>query len=45
MLEIILNTVFGTKPERDRKKLQPFADKINALESTSLSNDPAGNAF
>ncbi len=32
MLEKILNTVFGTKPERDRKKLQPFADRINSLE-------------
>lgn len=32
MLEKILNTVFGTKPERDRKKLQPFADRINLLE-------------
>lgn len=35
MLEFVLNTVFGTKPERDRKKLQPFADRINALESTT----------
>ncbi|HNX25244.1 MAG TPA: preprotein translocase subunit SecA, partial [Spirochaetota bacterium] len=34
MLEIILNTIFGTKPERDRKKLQPYADRINALENT-----------
>ncbi len=34
MLELILNTVFGTKPERDRKKLQPFADRVNALESS-----------
>ena len=34
MLEIILNTVFGTKPERDRKKLQPFADRVNALENS-----------
>jgi preprotein translocase subunit SecA len=32
MLEKILNTIFGTKPERDRKKLQPFADRINSLE-------------
>jgi len=34
MLELILNTVFGTKPERDRKKLQPYADRVNALESS-----------
>ncbi|HPJ35595.1 MAG TPA: preprotein translocase subunit SecA [Spirochaetota bacterium] len=34
MLELILNTVFGTKPERDRKKLQPFANRVNALESS-----------
>ncbi len=32
MLEMMLNIIFGTKPERDRKKLQPFADRINALE-------------
>ncbi|HOK91401.1 MAG TPA: preprotein translocase subunit SecA [Spirochaetota bacterium] len=32
MLEKILNLVFGTKPERDRKKLQPYADRINSLE-------------
>ncbi|MCL1833486.1 MAG: preprotein translocase subunit SecA [Leptospirales bacterium] len=35
MLEIILNKVFGTKPERDRKKLQPYADMINALEEST----------
>lgn len=41
MLEKILNTVFGTKPERDRKKLQPFADRINQLEPemAKLSQD------
>ncbi len=41
MLEKVLNTVFGTKPERDRKKLQPYAQKINALEGEikKLSND------
>ncbi len=33
MLEKILNAIFGTKPERDRKRLQPYADKVNALES------------
>jgi preprotein translocase subunit SecA len=33
MLEKILNAVFGTKPERDRKRLQPYADRVNALES------------
>ncbi|MCL1864635.1 MAG: preprotein translocase subunit SecA [Spirochaetes bacterium] len=35
MLEIILNKIFGTKPERDRKKLQPYADMINALEAST----------
>ncbi len=41
MLEKILNTIFGTKPERDRKRLQPYADRINALEEATkkLSND------
>ncbi len=40
MLELILNTVFGTKPERDRKKLQPFADRVNALESSYQKLSP-----
>lgn len=33
MIEQVLNLIFGTKPERDRKRLQPYADKINTLES------------
>ncbi len=41
MLEKLLNAIFGTKPERDRKKLQPWANKINALEDSvkQMSND------
>jgi len=41
LLEKVLNTVFGTKPERDRKRLQPYAEKVNALEDSmkKLSND------
>lgn len=34
MIELMLNTLFGTKPERDRKKLQPYANRINAIENT-----------
>jgi len=37
MLELMLNAMFGTKPERDRKRLQPYADKINALEKSISS--------
>ena len=40
MLELILNTVFGTKPERDRKKLQPYADRVNALENSYQKLSP-----
>jgi len=40
MIEKVLNLLFGTKPERDRKRLQPYADKVNALESYMQSLTP-----
>jgi len=41
MLQSVLSKVFGSKHERDIKKLQPLVDQINALESSikSLSDE------
>jgi preprotein translocase subunit SecA len=41
MLQSVLTKVFGTKHERDIKKLQPLVDQINSLELslTSLSDE------
>jgi len=41
MLNILLKKVFGTKTERELKRIQPIVDRINSLEGAvcSLSDD------
>ena len=44
MLDAILAKIFGTKTEREIKRLQPLVDAINALEPAmqALSDDELG---
>ncbi len=44
MISAILRTVFGTKHERDVKRLQPLVAQINALEPEMQRLDDAGFA-
>jgi preprotein translocase subunit SecA len=44
MISVILRTVFGTKHERDVKRLQPVVVQINALEPELQQLDDAGLA-
>jgi preprotein translocase subunit SecA len=44
MISAILRTVFGTKHERDVKRMQPVVARINALEPDMQLLDDAGLA-
>ena len=44
MISAILRAVFGTKHERDVKRMQPVVDQINALEPDMQHLDDAGLA-
>ena len=41
MIQTVINKIFGTKSERDLKKIQHYVDKANSLESQmeALSDD------
>ncbi|MCB1316987.1 MAG: SecA cross-linking domain protein, partial [Leptospiraceae bacterium] len=41
MIKKVVDSLFGTKHERDIKKLQPYVDRINELEPSmqALSNE------
>jgi len=45
MVNVLLRKIFGTKNERELKRIQPIVDKINSLEQTmtSLSDDVLKN--
>jgi preprotein translocase subunit SecA len=44
MISVILRTIFGTKHERDVKRMQPVVAQINALEPEMQRLDDAGLA-
>src|SRR5262249_43605598 len=39
MLETLLRKVFGSKNDRELKRLQPIVDQINQLDFSSLSDE------
>ena len=45
MLQKVLNFIFGSKYERDLKRLTPIVQEINSHESkiSQMSNDELGN--
>jgi preprotein translocase subunit SecA len=42
MLNVLLRTVFGTKHERDVKRIRPLVEAVNALEPELMQLDDAG---
>ncbi|MBI5378959.1 MAG: preprotein translocase subunit SecA, partial [Nitrospirae bacterium] len=37
MLNLLLNKIFGTKNERELKRIRPIVDRINALEAAAAA--------
>src|SRR6267143_5786026 len=42
MIDVLLRKIFGTKHERDVKRMMPGVQAINALEATAQALDDAG---